>query len=149
MPRVYRSSVKATTHKALWKAPILILHNRLSLLLRRLLILIRLLILGLIPLVILRLISLMIIFRLIHRLLIVLITLMLLMLILCQVHHLGWTRLWRWSPRNINPTKSRAPPLPRHQPAKGECTASFSLCALLVEFCTLPDLIMSLISSGL
>jgi len=41
-----------------------------------------------------------------------LIPLVMLLLILCRVHHLGWTRLWRWDPNNINSRKSRASPSP-------------------------------------
>jgi len=138
MPRVYQSPVKESSRKAPWKAPILILHTSLCmllrmllkllllrmlllrrldiLLLRRLLRLISLVKLSLIPLVIL--ISLLILitrlkFRLlpIRLLLIRLLLIMLLMLVLWRVHNLGWTRLWRRSPRSINSSKSRAPPL--------------------------------------
>jgi len=100
----------------------------LSLLLRRMLImrLIRLLIL------ILRLICLLIL-RLIRLLVIML-------LILRRVHHLWWIHLWRWPPA-ISTLPSLVPPLP--WPVKGGRSASFSLCALLVEDCSLPNLILS------
>jgi len=154
MSRVYRSSVKETTRKAPWKAPILILLTMLILLLRRLLILLllrRLLILLLlrrllrqITLLKLSLIPLMILIPLLKFRLIRLILIMLL-LILCRVHRLGWTRLWRWGPNIINYSKSRAPTLPRPRQAKGGHSASFSLCALPVG-ADLPNLSLSVLS---
>jgi hypothetical protein len=151
MPRVYLSLVKATTHKVPWKA--IILHTRLSLLPRRLLILrlIRLLILRLILLLILRLIpppdteadtphdieadtpspdN-----------------------VVDTPHdHAAHADTVSGPPSGIDPSVTMippqhqpyqvsCPPLPR--PAKGGHIASFSLRALLLKDCCLPNLTIS------
>jgi len=163
MPRVYRSSVKVTTRKAPWKAPILILYNTLCMLLlrmlllrrlnmmllrsidilglRRLLRLISLVKLSIIPLVIL--IPLLILITrmksrllLIHMRLISLVLIMRVVLVLCRVHRLGWTCLWRRSPAVSTWASLKPRTLARPRPSTA-CCACFSLLALLVGTCLL------------
>jgi len=50
---------------------------------------------------------------------------LIILLVLCRVHRLGWTRLWRWSPTASTLPSLLPPPLPR--PAIGGCNACFSL----------------------
>ena len=52
-------------------------------------------------------------------------------------------------PPQHQPYQVMCPPsLPLPRPGKGGRTACFSLCALLVELCTLPHLGLSLVTSG-